>query len=132
MLTLTAPCTVSFKGSDLGRFDRETEIKLAATVSIKTFTKTKSTKIIGKRSVYNDVTLNITTQFDKSSFDSLIATVSELNDEGTVIVDSDEFNITITNMILEADSFNSFGGKSGFNLIFTSKDRFADINFIEK
>ena len=132
MISLIAPCTVSFKGSDLGRFDRDTEIKLDFITTTKTFTKTKSNKVIKKRNVYNDVNLSITTQWSKASYDNFIATANGLADEGTIIIDSEDFNITINNMTLESESFQSFGSKGGFKLTFTSNDRFADINIIEK
>ena len=132
MISLIAPCTVSFKGSDLGRFDRDTEIKLDANVIVKNFTKTKSSKVIKKRNVYSDVVLSLTTQFDKASYDIFIAATNGLTDEGTVIIDSEDFNITITNMSLEVNSFMSFGGNAGFTFSFNSLDKFADITIIEK
>ena len=46
MLGLIAPCTVSFDGTDLGRFDRETEINLTVKPITKNFTKTTSNKVI--------------------------------------------------------------------------------------
>ena len=132
MISLIAPCTVSFKGSDLGRFDRDTEIKLDANVIVKNFTKTKSSKVIKKRNVYSDVVLSLTTQFDKASYDIFIAATNGLTDEGTTIIDSEDFNITITNMSLEVNSFMSFGGKARFTFGFNSLDKFAEITIIEK
>ena len=132
MIGLIAPCTVSFGWSDLGKFDKETEIKLSATNTVKNCTKTKSAKVRKKRNVYTDVILTLTVKWSKASYDSFISASNSLADEGTLIIDSDDFNIIITNMTIESESFQSFDNKAGFNLTFTSLDKFANITITEK
>lgn len=131
-LGLLTPATITFQGSDLGKFDRDSEVNLTITPIYNEYSKSNSNHILERRIVRKECTLKCVTKWSKEAYDSFTGVVRQLSPSGTIVIDTSELNITINNMQIKSESFQNFGGKGGFNLTFECKDKNPNINIIEK